>query len=53
VLTPLSRFCQVRPEFEHVDKERAARTIKTKEQINSEKAAAAKVTRVLQNNANE
>jgi hypothetical protein len=36
-----------------VDKERAARQIKTKEQITSEKAAANKVTRVVQGKQTE
>jgi hypothetical protein len=32
VLTPLKRFQQVRPSFAHVDEEKAANTVKTKEQ---------------------
>jgi hypothetical protein len=47
ILNPLGGFCQVRPSFEHVNKERAQRQIKTKEQINAERAEASKVTRVI------
>lgn len=51
MLTPLSKFQQVRPSFEHVDKERDARQIKSKDQQMSERAAADKVTRLVQQKA--
>lgn len=46
MLTPLSRFQQVRPSFDHVDEERTRRTIQTKDQMQRDHAAANKLTRV-------
>ena len=51
MLTPLHKFQQVRPSFEHVDAERQRRTIQSKEQLQREQAAASKVTRVGLGNA--
>ena len=39
MITPLKKFQQVRPNFEHVDEERKRRTIQTKEQMQAEKHA--------------
>ena len=46
MLTPLKKFQQVRPSFDHVDEERQRRTIQTKDQMQREQAAANKLTRV-------
>ena len=46
VLTPLQKFQQVRPSFQHVDLESKKREIKTKDQLKSEKDAAEKLTRI-------
>ena len=46
VLTPLQKFHQVRPSFEHVDKEREARQIKSDGQQKSEREAAERLTRI-------
>lgn len=44
VITPLKKFHQVRPSFDHVDEERQRMTIHTKEQIQAEKAAQSKLS---------
>ena len=48
ILTPLAKFQQVRPSFDHVNKEREARQIKTKDQINKEQQQAEKISRIVQ-----
>lgn len=49
MITPLKRFQQVRPNFDHVDEERKKRTIQTKQQIQADKQAQNSLTRVNAN----
>ena len=46
MITPLKKFQQVRPNFAHVDEERKKRTIQTKEQVQAERNAQNRLTRV-------